>query len=192
MEKTNKTNKVLFLFAAFLFFLIPLWLTSADAGVFKYTDKDGIIHFTDSFESIPQQYRNQTEVVKEPSPQTSAQPAEGEERKEKGAALRKDELQKDPREIEALKKKEAELKAAQEKEAQEKEALERKLKAREEKEAQIEELRRQIEAKQQEQRTLYNNPMMVRDRNQFTQLNQEISDIYKQIQGLQSEMDSEQ
>jgi hypothetical protein len=56
---------------------------------------------------------------------------------------------------------------------------------------QIEELRRQIEAKQQEQRTLYNNPMMVRDRNQFTQLNQEISDIYRQIQGLQSEMDSE-
>lgn len=187
----EKTNKVLFLFSAFLFFLISLWLTSADAGVFKYTDKDGTLHFTDSFESIPQEYRNQLELIKEPSPQTPAQTAEGEEGKEKGAALRKEEVQKDAREIEALKRKEAELKAAQEKEAQEKEALERKLKAREEKEAQIEELRRQMEAKQQEQRTLHSNPMLVRDRNQFTQLNQEISEIYRQIQGLQSEMDSE-
>jgi hypothetical protein len=191
MEKTNKTNNVLFFLAAFLFFLIPLWLTSADAGVFKYTDKDGIIHFTDSFESIPQQYRNQLEVIKEPSAQTRTQPAEGDEGKEKEAAVRRDEVQKEGRDLEALKKKEAELKAAQQKEAQEKEALEQKLKVREEKEAQIEELRRQIEAKQQEQRTLYNNPMMVRDRNQFTQLNQEISEIYRQIQGLQSEMDSE-
>ena len=187
----EKTNKVLFLFSAFFFFLISFWLPSADAGVFKYIDKNGTVHFTDSYESIPQQYRNQVELMKELPPQSPTQPAEGEGGKEKGAAVRKDEVQKEAGEIEALKKKEAELKAAREKEAQEKEALERKLKAREEKERQIEELRRQIEAKQQEQRTLYNNPMMVRDRNQFTQLNQEISEIYKQIQGLQSELDAE-
>jgi tRNA/tmRNA/rRNA uracil-C5-methylase (TrmA/RlmC/RlmD family) len=187
----EKTNKVLFLFSAFLFFLISFWLTSADAGVFKYTDKDGTLHFTDSYESIPPQYRNQVETMKEPMPQTSPQPAEQGEGRGMGAAVRPEEVQKDVKETEALKRKDAELKAAQEKEAQEKEALERKLKAREEKEAQIEELRRQIEAKQQEQRTLYSNPMMVRDRNQFTQLNQEISEIHRQIQGLQSEMDSE-
>ena len=187
----EKTKKILFFFSASLFFLISFWLSSADAAVFKYIDKDGTIHFTDSYESIPQQYRNQVELIKEPTPQTPAQPAEGGDGKGKGAAVRKEEVQKEVREIEALKKKEAELKAAQEKEAQEREALEKKLKAREEKERQIEELRRQIEAKQQEQRTLHNNPMMVRDRNQFNQLNQEISEIYRQIQVQQSELDSE-
>ena len=187
----EKTNKILFLFSASLFFLVSFSLTPADAGVFKYVDKSGTIHFTDSYESIPQQYQNQVELIKEPPPQTPAQPAEGEEVKEKGAAIRREEVQKEEKEIGALKKKEAELKAAREKEAEEKEALERKLKAREEKERQIEELRRQIEAKQQEQRTLYNNPMMVRDRNQFTQLNQEISELYNQIQVQQSELDSE-
>ena len=187
----KKINKILSIFSASLFFLGFFSLTSADAGFFKYVDKQGTIHFTDSYESIPEQYRNQVEMMKEPSPQTSSQPAEAGEGVEKGAGVRKDEVQKDAREIEASKKKEAELKAAQEKERLEKEALEQKLKAREEKEQQIEELRRQIEAKQQEQRTLYNNPMMVRDRNQFTQLNQEINDIYKQIQGLQSELDSQ-
>ena len=187
----EKTKKILFLFSASLFFLVSFWLTSGDAGVFKYIDKQGTVHFTDSYESIPQQYRNQVELLKEPPPQTPTQPAEGEGGKERGAVARKDEIQKDAKEIEASKKKEAELKAAREKEAQEKEALERKLKAREEKERQIEELRRQIEARQQEQRTLYNNPMMVRDRNRFTQLNQEMDEIYKQIQGLQSELDAE-
>jgi DNA repair exonuclease SbcCD ATPase subunit len=187
----ERTKKIFLLFSASVFFLISFWLSSADAAVFKYIDKDGTIHFTDSYESIPRQYRNQVELIKEPTPQTPTQPAEGGDGKGKGAAVTKGEVQKEIKEIESLKKKEADLKAAQEKEAQEREALEKKLKAREEKERQIEELRRQIEAKQQEQRTLYNNPMMVRDRNQFTQLNQEINEIYRQIQGLQSELDSE-
>jgi len=186
----EKINKVLFLFSGFLFFLISFWLTPADAGVFKYVDKKGTIHFTDSYESIPQQYRNQVEVMKEPAPQTPTEPAAG-EGKEGGSAIRKSEVQREPREIEDLKKKEAELKAAQEKETQERQALERKLKARQEKEGQIEELRRQIDAKQQEQRTLRNNPMMVRERNQFNQLSLEINEINQQIQALQSEMDAE-
>jgi len=188
----EKTKKILFFFSASLFFLISFWLSSADAAVFKYIDKDGTIHFTDSYESIPRQYRNQVELMKEPTAQTSTEPAEREDQKGKGAAVTKGEVQKEIKEIESLKKKEADLKAAQEKEAQEREALEKKLKAREEKERQIEELRRQIEAKQQEQRTLYNNPMMVRDRNQFTQLNQEINELFKLIQVEQKELDSEQ
>jgi len=187
----EKTKKILFFFSASLFFLISFWLSSADAAVFKYIDKDGTIHFTDSYESIPRQYRNQVELMKEPMPQTSPQPAEQEEGKGKGAAVRQEEVQKDVKAIEASKRKEADLKAAQEKEAQEREALEKKLKAREEKERQIEELRRQIEAKQQEQRTLHTNPMMVRDRNQFTQLNQEINELFKLIQVEQKELDSE-
>jgi len=188
----DKIKKILFLLAGSFLFLIPFWSTSADAGVFKYVDKNGTIHFTDSYETIPPQYQNQVERMKEPTPQTSAEPAEREDEQAKAAAATKSGVQENIKETEALKKKEAELKAAREKEAQEREALERKLKAREEKEKQIEELRRQIEAKQQEQRTLYNNPLLVRDRNQFNQLNQEISDIYKQVQGLQSELDSEQ
>ena len=181
----EKINKILFLFPAFFFFLISFWLASAEAGVFKYIDKNGTIHFTDSYESIPQQYRNQVELMKESVPQTPSQPAE-EEGKEKGATVRSEEVKKERAEIEVLKEKEAEARAAQEKEA-----LEEKLKVREEKEKEIEALRRQIEAKQQEQRTLSNNPMMVRDRNQFTQLNEEMSELYKQIQGLQGELDSE-
>ena len=191
MGAMKKITKLMSLFSASLFFLGSLLLTSADAGFFKYVDKQGTVHFTDSYESIPEQYRNQVQMMKEPAPQTPSQPAEGGEGAEKGAVVRKEEVQKDAKETEALKKKEAELKAAREKERLEKEALEQKLKAREEKERQIEELRREIEAKQQEQRTLYNNPMLVRDRNQFTQLNQEINDIYKQIQGLQGELDAE-
>ena len=188
----EKTDKILSLFWGSLFFLISFWLTSADAGVFKYTDKNGTLHFTDSYESIPAQYRNQVEMMKEPAPQTPTQPAEGEGAREKGAGVRREEVQEEARETEALKKKEAEVKAAQEKKAQEREALERKLKVRQEKETQIEQLRREIEAKQQEQRTLYNNPLMVRDRNQFNQLNQEINEIYRKIQELQSELDAEQ
>jgi len=178
------------LFWVALFFVVSFCLPSAVAGVYKYVDKQGTLHFTDSYESIPEQYRNQVEVMKEPAAQTPTQPADG-EGVEKAAGVRREEVQKDSSEIEAAKKKEAESKAAQEKESLEKEALEQKLKAREEKEKQIEELRREIESKQQEQRNLYNNPMMVRDRNQFTQLNQEINDIYRQIQGLQGELDSE-
>jgi len=187
----DKTKKIPFLLSVPLFFLISFCPIFADAGVFKYIDQNGTVHFTDSYDSIPQQYRNQVETVKEPAPQTPTQPAEGGGVDGKGAGVRTGEVQRDVREIEALKKKEAELKAAQEKEAQEREALEKKLKAREEKEKQIEELRRQIEAKQQEQRTLYSNPMMVRDRNQFTQLNQEIDELYRQIQVQQSELDSD-
>jgi len=174
----RKLKKILILFAASLFFLISFGPTSADAELYKYIDKKGTIHFTDSYESIPQEYREQIKVIKEPS-RPSTKPAEGQ-------------AEKEIKEIEELKKKEAELKAAQEKEARAREALETRLKARQEKERQIEELRRQIEAKQSEQRTLYSNPLMVRDRNQFLQLNQEINELYQQVQVLQSQLDAEQ
>jgi hypothetical protein len=174
----RKLKKMLILFAASLLFFISFGPTSADADLYKYIDKKGTIHFTDSYESIPPEYRDQIKIIKEPSP-TSSKPAEGQ-------------AEKEIKEIEELKKKEAALRAAQEKEAQEREAQERKLRARQEKEKQVEEIRRQIEAKQSEQRTLYSNPLMVRDRNQFLLLNQEINGLYQQIQVLQSELDAEQ
>ena len=70
----------------------------SEAAFYKYIDKNGTIHFTDSYESIPQQYRNQVELMKEPAPQAPTQPTEGEEGKEKGAAARKEEVQKESKE----------------------------------------------------------------------------------------------
>lgn len=188
----GKLKKMLILLAVSLFFLISFGPTSADADLYKYIDKKGTIHFTDRYESIPQEYRDQIKLIKEPAPQAPPQPVEGLEGKRKGAADAEGQAEKEMKEMEEWKKKEAEVKAAREKEAREREALERKLKARQEKEKEIEELRRQIEAKQAEQRTLYTNPLMVRDRNQFVQLNQEINELYEQIKVLQSQLDAEE
>ncbi len=188
----EKSKKILLLWGVSLFFLISFGPTFADAELYKYIDKKGTIHFTDRYESIPQEYRDQIKVIKEPAPQAPPQPVEGLEGKRKGAGEAEGQAEKEMREIEEWKKREAEIKAAREKEAREKEALERKLKARQEKEKEIEELRRQIEAKQAEQRTLYSNPMLVRDRNQFIQLNQEINELYEQIKVLQSQLDAEE
>jgi hypothetical protein len=82
-------KKILFLSWASLFLLFSFTSTSTGEGVFKYIDKNGTIHFTDSYESIPEQYRNQIKLMKEPRPQTSTQPA-GEREKGNGAALRKE------------------------------------------------------------------------------------------------------
>jgi len=192
MNNMEKLKKMLILFPVFLFCLLSFLPTFADADTFKYIDKNGTIHFTDRYESIPQEYRNQVQVIKEPAPQAPSQPVEGVEGQRKGAAAAEGPAQKEMKEIEELKKKEVELKAAREKEAKEREAQERKLRARQEKERQIEELRRQIEAKQAEQRTLYSNPLLVRDRNRFIILNQEINELYQQVQTLQSQLDAEE
>ena len=49
--------------------------------IYKYVDKDGFVHFTNQYESIPQEYRNQVEVIKETaSPSSYGGPApEGED-----------------------------------------------------------------------------------------------------------------
>jgi hypothetical protein len=39
--------------------------------IYKYTDKEGFLHFTNQYESIPQEYRNQVEVIKETAPPSS-------------------------------------------------------------------------------------------------------------------------
>ena len=38
---------------------------SASTVAYKYIDKNGFIHFTDQYESIPKEYRNQVEVIRE-------------------------------------------------------------------------------------------------------------------------------
>jgi hypothetical protein len=46
--------------------------------IYKYRDKDGVIHFTNQYETIPKEYQNQVEVIRETvSPQTYGGPAPG-------------------------------------------------------------------------------------------------------------------
>jgi hypothetical protein len=49
--------------------------------IYKYTDKGGVVHFTDRYDSIPQEYRKQVEMIREEvQPQSSVPPgSEGEE-----------------------------------------------------------------------------------------------------------------
>ncbi|MCX5909515.1 MAG: hypothetical protein NTY64_20680 [Deltaproteobacteria bacterium] len=53
-----------------IFFRISFWLAlgfllgiplrpEADAGAYRYTDKHGTLNFTDRFESVPKEYRDQ-------------------------------------------------------------------------------------------------------------------------------------
>jgi hypothetical protein len=56
--------------ASIFFFRISIWLAlgfllgitlrpEADAGTYGYTDKHGTLNFTDRFESVPKEYRDQ-------------------------------------------------------------------------------------------------------------------------------------
>jgi hypothetical protein len=45
--------------------------------IYKYTDKEGVIHFTDRYESIPKEYRDRVEMMQGPvRPQVSAGPVD--------------------------------------------------------------------------------------------------------------------
>jgi len=157
------------LLALFFIATLPsLRLADAQSTVYKYVDKNGNVHFTDTIESIPQQYRNQIKTLKEPKyPETSLTPAEEETRKASDAEE---------------KKKEEAAKALREKAAQEE-----KQQAAKEIENRITELQDQIRAKQQEQGSL-RTTWMVYDRNRLNQLNEEIAALQKQIESLQQEL----
>jgi chromosome segregation ATPase len=178
----DKMKNVLNLFGACLLLLCfnLFWPTSVKADFYKYVDKNGTVHFTDRYESIPKEYRNQIKTIQErPSPQAPAQPSVEKEKKEdEGAAKEKTGLSKAAEE----KKREAEARAAQEREEREK-----KLKARQDKEKQIDDLRKQIEAKEQEIKSL-RTTWMVYDRANLYRLNQEIAALKKEVQSIQDEL----
>jgi len=181
-------NKLIFLLTFSLGLLfIPSWPTAVDAQIYKYIDKRGTVHFTDRWESIPKEYRNQIETIKEsPSPEVSAQPSEKEERKEGGETPPgKEKEQISPEKMAEVKRKEAEAKAAQEKEAREK-----KLRAQEEKIKRIEELNKQITAKQEEINKL-RTTWMVYDRINYNRLSQEIEALQKEAQSIQEALTEE-
>jgi type IV secretory pathway VirB10-like protein len=144
---------------------------SAEAAFYKYTDKNGVVHFTDRLDSIPSEYRNQIKEYRDITQPEAPPPPEKGAAKDPGAADQERQL----REAEQ-KKKETEAKAAQE----------AKQKAREEKQKQITSLQEQIAAKQKEAGSLRTN-WMVYDRIKVNQLNEEIASLEKQIEALQKE-----
>ena len=166
----NQLLKILTILLALLFIapLTSLRLADAQSTIYKYIDKNGNVHFTDNAESIPEQYRNQIKILKEPkSPETKPAPAEEEPRKIGDVEERK---------------KEEEGRALREKAAREE-----KQQASKEIENRITELQDQIRAKQQEQGSL-RTTWMVYDRSRLNQLNEEIASLQKQIESLQQEL----
>lgn len=163
----KRTARVMLLSAPLLLADFVL-LSSADAATYRYVDKNGTMNFTDCYECIPKEYRNQVKKMRE----EAAPPVE--KAKEAASAGK-----------EAPKKKEA-AKADREKEEQAK-----KQKAREAKEKRIEELRKQIEAKEEEKAGLRTSPVFVYDRYAANRLDQEIAGLQKQIQEIQEQLAGE-
>jgi chromosome segregation ATPase len=169
---------IIALFLALFGLLVFPWAPSAEAAFYKYTDKNGVVHFTDRLESIPSEYRNQIKEYKEIIKEPEAPPPQ-----EKGATKDPGDTERERhlRETEQ-KKKEAEAKASQEKAAKE-----AKQKARQEIQEQISDLNEQIAAKNKEAASLRTN-WMVYDRIRVTQLNEEVASLQKQIEALQKEL----
>lgn len=168
-------RKLFFFMGTMAISILGLFPMASAGEIYKYVDREGIIHFTDRFESIPGEYRPQIKIIKEvqpspilPSPQQT------------GVEGGKEDLKKQEPEKSQLASREAiSLEKAKE---------EQKLKARAEKEKQIEELRKQIKDRQKQQRSLRTN-WMVYDRYTIVRLNREIEDLEKQIKILQNELE---
>lgn len=159
-------------------FLTALSLIASIAGaaeIYKYIDDKGITHFTDRFESIPVEYRQQMKIIKE-QPSSPISTPTAEPAKEKSEDLSKT----PPQKIEVPAQSGQIILSVKEE----------KLKAREEKEKQIAELKQQIEEKRKQQSGLRTN-WMVYDRYAIIRLNQEIEALEKQIKVLQGDLEEE-
>ena len=174
----TKKKPILIAGACFILCFSFLWaISGVEAAIYKYTDKNGGVHFTDRLESIPKEYRDQIKTIPvETPPQPTAAPAKEDGKKDAGVEKALDEE----------KKRETALKSALEKAACE----EKKLKAREEKVSRIAELQKEIENRRQEMQGL-RTTWMVYDRNIIFRLNNEIAEIQQQIQGIQQEMSAD-
>ncbi len=77
--------KVLFVFVLFVVFSVSL-PPNGLAAIYKYTDKDDMIHFVDDLQSVPEQYRSSAKIVngedkEEIKKQSSQPPAQTETKK---------------------------------------------------------------------------------------------------------------
>jgi hypothetical protein len=170
--------------ALFAVTFVLLWPFCVEGATYKYIDKNGTVNFTDCYECIPKEYRNQIQRLREePAPQTPAESLveEGKRATEGSApkeqASQSKEAQQEEREVE-------------ERAAREKAEQERKLLARQEKEKRITELTQQIAAKEEEIKSLRTN-WMVYDRTNLYRLSQEIEVLKKEVQSIQDTLAEE-
>jgi hypothetical protein len=173
--KTLKTLMPLFVVSVFL--LVCGMISGSQAAMYKYTDKNGVTHFTDRYESIPREYRNQIQTIRETvEPEPAAKPAADQEKKEEGKAQPAEAAPPD-----SVKKE------AAERALQEKAALEKKQKDFDEKAKRIEDLKKEIADREKELQGL-RTTWMVYDRQTVFRLNQEIADLRKEIEEIQKEL----
>ena len=173
----NRARNLLFCLGPF-FWAITLtsFLPSATPAslYYKFIDKSGTIHYTDRYEAVPPEYRDRVKVMKE----TEAPPISTSAVTERGA------------QEQARPKVETDPSKAQEKETRPQEADEKKFQAELEKEKRVEELRKGIESKVEEEKGLRTN-WMVFDRIRLNQLNQEIKGLEDEIKSLRGEKTGE-
>jgi Skp family chaperone for outer membrane proteins len=178
MEKNNYLRLLPFpgVFV-FIFFLFLGMVPASQAAIYKYTDKNGVTHFTDRYESVPREYRNQIQTIRDTAtPEPAEKPAADLEKKEERKTKPGEVAAPDPA------KKEAEEKAKQEKADQEK-----KQKEFDEKAKRIGDLQKEIADREKELQGL-RTTWMVYDRQTVFRLNQEIADLRKEIEDIQKEM----
>ena len=174
----KKTPKILSAILLVSVFVLGFGMISgAQAAMYKYMDKNGVTHFTDRYESIPKEYRQQIQTIRETvKPEPALKPAADPEKKEEGKAQPPEAAPPDSA------KKEANEKALQEKQAQE-----AKQKEFDEKARRIEELKKEIADREKELQGL-RTTWMVYDRQTVFRLNQEIADLRKEIEEIQKEL----
>jgi chromosome segregation ATPase len=176
MKKKNSIRILSLLYGAFLVLAFGM-VGASEAAIYKYKDRNGVTHFTDRFESIPQEYRNQIQTFRETvKPEPAAKPASEQEKKEEGKARPAEAAPQDAA------KKEAEEKAQREKADEE-----RKQKEFEEKARRIAALQKEISDREKELQGL-RTTWMVYDRQAVFRLNQEIADLRKEIEDIQKEI----
>ena len=166
---------VLILFCGGLF----AGVAAAEGAIYKYFDKNGTLQVTDSFESIPPEYRKQIQTVPERrTPPATVKEDEG----VKSAEPDRKTLE------EGQKKKEADIQAAKEKEVNEKKTRER-----QEKEERSGDLQKQIAALEEQKKNL-RPPWMPYpyNRTEVYRLDSEIKALELEVQGIQLEIEREQ
>lgn len=175
--KKNTPKILIVLFVLSVFLHVSGMVSGTQAAMYKYVDKNGVTHFTDRYESIPKEYRNQIQTIRETvRPEPAAKPAADQEKKEETKARPADAAAPD-----SVKKEEVE------KALQEKAALEKKQKEFDEKAKRIEDLKKEIADREKERQGL-RTTWMVYDRQTLFRLNQEIDDLSKEIEEIQKEL----
>lgn len=80
MKKNNFRLPLSLLGASVLILLFGM-VSASQAAMYKYVDKKGVTHFTDRYESIPGEYRNQIQTIRDTAkPEPAEKPAMDQEK----------------------------------------------------------------------------------------------------------------